>query len=363
MRPTHSARAQGQPQAQRLAGRLSQAIARTLLANWQQKGAVASLLLPAALLYRALVSLRRGLYQLGVFKPRRVSIPVIVVGNVISGGAGKTPTTIAIVQHLQAKGRAVGVVSRGYGRKETAYARVQATSTPEQVGDEPLLIFRTTGAPVSVGPSRYLASQSLLHEQPELQVLVCDDGLQHYGLHRDVEICVFDNRGCGNGWLLPAGPLREPWPRKLLSSAGQSPKSTLVLHTGTHPAFGGFRAHRSLAGFALSQSGKSFDLTALSAQSRKPLFAVAGIAQPEVFFDMLRALNVPLAGTLGLADHTDFETLDPQLAISHTLLCTEKDAEKLWRVAPDALAIPLQQTMEPAFFDALDRLLEPHSGA
>lgn len=362
MRPADNARPQERPQAKR-SPRASEKISRNLLESWQRKGVLSRLLLPLALLYFALVSVRRSLYRLGIFKTRKVAVPVIVVGNVISGGAGKTPTTIAIVRHLQSKGLAVGVVSRGYGRLGVACKLVQDASTPEEVGDEPLLIFRATGAPVSVGPSRYQAAQSLLDQQPGLDVLVCDDGLQHYGLHRDIEVCVFDNRGCGNGWPLPAGPLREPWPRKLLPSTGQSTRATLVLHTGNKPVFAGFRATRTLARHAVSQSGQTFDLAALSANPDKPLFAVAGIAQPEAFFDMLRASRLHLAGTLGLADHADFAAFDTRLANNHTLLCTEKDAAKLWRVAPEALAVPLLQTMDPAFFDALDRLLAPHWGA
>jgi tetraacyldisaccharide 4'-kinase len=237
--------------------------------------------------------------------------------------------------------------------------QVRATSTPEQVGDEPLLIFRATGAPVAVGSNRYQAALSLLQLHSELELLVCDDGLQHYGLVRDIEVCVFDNRGCGNGWLLPAGPLREPWARALLPSVGQSASTSLVLHTGTQPAFGGYRATRSLANYAVSRDGQKTELCSLSTDPGKPLFAVAGIAQPQAFFDMLGVSQVPLSGTLGFADHTDFVTLDRNLIENYTLLCTEKDAAKLWQTAPQALAVPLVQTIEPDFYAALDSLLEP----
>jgi tetraacyldisaccharide 4'-kinase len=227
------------------------------------------------------------------------------------------------------------------------------------VGDEPLLIFRATGAPVAVGSNRYRAALSLLQLHSELELLVCDDGLQHYGLVRDIEVCVFDNRGCGNGWLLPAGPLREPWPRNLLPCVGQSKKTSLVLHTGSEPAFGGYRATRILAGYAVSKDGSELDLDSLPHDPDKPLYALAGIAQPEAFFDMLRVLKVPLRGTIGFADHAGFAKLDPQLIENHTLLCTEKDAAKLWQTAPKALAVPLVQTIEPDFYAALDSLLEP----
>ncbi|WP_395668428.1 tetraacyldisaccharide 4'-kinase [Rhodoferax sp.] len=342
-----------------LSKRWTDAIALWLETSWQHDGRLSLALLPLAWLYRAVFGLRQMLYRTGMVHCHKAAVPVLVVGNVIVGGAGKTPTTIAIVQHLQGQGRRVGVVSRGHGRGTRRYARVDAASRVQDVGDEPLLVFRATQAPVWVGPSRYLAAKHLLQMHPDVELVICDDGLQHYGLYRDAEICVFDNRGCGNGKLLPAGPLREPWPRTLLAAAGQSPQTTLVLHTGTRPVFNGHRAHRGLGPYAVGASGAQRALQELALQIEKPLFAVAGIAQPEAFFSMLRALQLPLAGTLGLRDHADFSGFDVQLAQSFTLLCTEKDAAKLWQVAPHAWAVPLQQTMDPPFWDDLDRLLEP----
>jgi tetraacyldisaccharide 4'-kinase len=283
---------------------------------------------------------------------------VLVVGNVIVGGAGKTPTVISIVKHLQARGLYVGVISRGYGRSSTATLEVTPTSLPQDVGDEPVLVQRSTGAPVVVGATRVHAAQTLLARHPRTQIVVCDDGLQHYALHRDLEICVFDNRGCGNGWLLPAGPLRESWPRLALARAGQSNERLLVLHTGTEPAFGGYRATRNLASQGLLSNGTQIALKNLIRDGDKPFFAVAGIAQPQAFFDMLSALGIPLAGTLALPDHYDF---DSYLRISHLgcrLICTEKDAQKLWQVAPDSIAVPLVQTAEPAFWIALNAAVD-----
>jgi tetraacyldisaccharide 4'-kinase len=345
--------------ANRLMWRWRTGFAARLQAGWQQPNLLSWALLPVAWLYRAIFAVRRVLYQTGLVRCHRAPLPVLVVGNVMVGGAGKTPTTIAIVQRLLAQGRRVGVVSRGHGRGTQAYAEVEDASSPQAVGDEPLLVFRATRAPVVVGPNRYLASMHLLQKHPDTELIVCDDGLQHYGLYRDIEVCVFDNRGVGNARPLPAGPLREPWPRKLVGRAGQSARTTLVLHTGTHPVFEGHRAHRTLAPYAVNASGAQRALHALASDSDKPLFAVAGIAQPEAFFDMLRARRLLLAGTWGLQDHTDFSELDLQVAQRFTLLCTEKDATKLWQIAPQAWAVPLQQTMEPPFWDALDRLLEP----
>lgn len=294
---------------------------------------------------------------MGLLVTQRVDAVVIVVGNVVAGGAGKTPTVIALVQHLQSQNRGVGVISRGYGRKNDACAEVLASSRPNEVGDEPLLIRRATGAPVFVGRNRHQAAAALLKRYPEIRFIVCDDGLQHYGLYRDLEICVFDDRGCGNGWTLPAGLLRENWPRQPLAGAGQSNDRLLVLHTGSKPAFAGFTAHRSLASFAIDRSGASMPLDTLATPGAKPLQAVAGIAQPESFFTMLRALNLPLQQTIALPDHYHFNSLPSNIDGGYRIICTEKDAAKLWPLAPSALAVPLLFKPEPAFFAALNGAL------
>jgi tetraacyldisaccharide 4'-kinase len=276
-----------------------------------------------------------------------------VVGNVVAGGAGKTPTVIALVQHLQARGLAVGVVSRGYGRRppqgdDDAGLAVEPDSDPRAAGDEPLLIRRKTGAPVFVGRHRAQVARRLLALHPAVQVLVCDDGLQHLALARDIEVCVFDDRGIGNGWLLPAGPLREPWPRA----------TDLVLHTGQAPAFDtGYRGERRLADIAVGADGRVVPLQSL-AEQQVMLAAVAGIARPQVFFDMLRARGLVLAETHALADHADFGTGLPRIDPTLPLLCTEKDAAKLWQSRPDALAVPLLFNLPTDFTDYLDRLVD-----
>ena len=313
-------------------------------------------LYPLSLLYALLLQLRRLLYRMGFFTPGRVDCAVVVVGNAVAGGAGKTPTTIGIVQHLAARGLAVGVVSRGYGRSSDTVCPVGRDSDAATVGDEPLLIARATAVPVFVGADRTAAARALLTAHPDTQVIVCDDGLQHYRLARDLEVCVFDDRGLGNGWLLPAGPLREAWPRAPLRCVGQADNRLLVLHTGSTPAFEGFRAHRSLSGHALAASGQGIAL--LSLPQTPPLLALAGIARPEPFFAALRAMGLTLAKTLPLPDHFDFATLDSTLLQGYQVLCTEKDAVKLWKQWPQALAVPLQQTLEPAFLVALDALLD-----
>jgi tetraacyldisaccharide 4'-kinase len=330
-----------------------------LLRAWVQRGWLAWLLWPISLVLHALVMLRRQLFRWGLMKVQRVDALVIVVGNVVAGGAGKTPTVISVVQHLTARQRKVGVISRGYGRQSDACMEVTPDSAPAEVGDEPALLRRATQVPVFVGRNRHATATALLAQYPQTEIIVCDDGLQHYRLYRDLEICVFDDRGCGNGWLLPAGPLREPWPRVALPPAGQHPSRLLVLHTGSHPAFAGFTAHRSLDPLALRQDGTRIPLATLNAPGTPPLMAVAGIAQPQAFFAMLQATGLTLAQTVALPDHYDFDSLPRSIHKGYQLICTEKDALKLWRSAPDALAIPLVQTAAPAFFQALDaRIVE-----
>lgn len=330
------------------------ALERALLRAWEHRGPGAWLLRPVALLFQALTGLRRLLYRTGVFSSQRVDAMVVVVGNVVVGGAGKTPTVIAVVQHLQAQGHRVGVVSRGHGRNRSDCQEVLADSLPQEVGDEPALVLHATGVPVFVGRTRHAAATALLARHPQTRMLVCDDGLQHYGLYRDLEICVFDNRGCGNGWLLPAGPLREGWPRRAVPRAGQHPERLLVLHTGSRPAFAGYTAQRSLAPAGVLQDGTRVALTTLLAPATLPLVAVAGIGQPESFFSMLRALGLPLAKTVALPDHYDFDSWSRNEYAGYALICTEKDAAKLWPRAPDAVAISLVLTAEPTFWAALD---------
>ena len=334
-----------------------------LSAAWLKKGWVSWAVWDISVLYKWLVLLRRWLYARGVFKSYKLAVPVVVVGNVIAGGAGKTPTVIGIAQHLQAKGWCVGVVSRGYGRqtaptlgsstanhklaKNTAL-EVLPSNSPSEVGDEALLIARTLRAPVFVAKNRHLAATSLLNAYKDVNIILCDDGLQHLALQRDVEVVVFDDRGVGNGWTLPAGPLREPWPRRDTSKQ-------IVLNTGAAPRVDGFKAQRRLADDALRQDGSRLPLASLLG---KPIHALAGIAQPEAFFGMLRqqlgAHGLTLAHTQSLPDHYDFKSYIAPLDADIWQLCTEKDADKLWPHCPHALALPLLQTIEPAMLEALD---------
>ncbi|MFT4268764.1 MAG: tetraacyldisaccharide 4'-kinase [Xenophilus sp.] len=309
---------------------------------WTRRGPLARLLWPLSRLFGALAALRRTAYGRGWLRSQRVAVPVVVVGNVVAGGAGKTPVVIAVVRHLQERGLRVGVVSRGHGRRTNDGRAVTAGSDPRDVGDEPLLIHHATRAPLQVDRDRVAAARALLAREPGLQLIVSDDGLQHLALQRDVEIVVFDDRGIGNGWLLPAGPLREPWPRRC----------DIVVHTGRQPAFAGLHAPRRLAGHAIDREGRRVPLAELA--RRGDVVAIAGIAQPQRFFAMLAECGVQPGRCIALPDHHDF---DGWQRPAGTLLCTEKDAVKLWRAAPDALAVPLLLEPGADFFAALDARL------
>ena len=310
---------------------------------WQSRNGFARLLVPLSVLYAILIAIRQGLYRLGLFQSVRLPVPVVVVGNVVAGGAGKTPLTMAMVQHLVAQGWHPGVVSRGHGRQNQETRAVQSSSTPAEVGDEPLLIHQKTGVPVWVGPKRADAGLALLQAHPETDILICDDGLQHGALARDLEVCVMDERGIGNGWLLPAGPLREAWPRKV----------DLLLHTGINELRGGFQAQRQLADWAVNGHGQRVALESLKGQA---VDALAGLARPEGFFNLLRDKGLTLHQTTPLPDHFDFAAWS-KAPLQRPLLCTEKDAAKLWLHQPLALAVPLDLTPEHAFWSALDRLV------
>ena len=315
---------------------------------WQRRSLGTRLLWPLSQLYRLLAGGQRWLYRHGWRKAQHPGVPVVVVGNVIVGGAGKTPVVLAVLRHLQAQGWQPGVISRGYGRQSADCRLVQPDSHPQEVGDEPLLIARACQVPVAVARQRIVAARHLRAQHPEVNILVCDDGLQHWALARDVEICVFNEEGLGNGWLLPAGPLREAWPRPV----------NLVVYAGTAaptpcPA-PGFALQRQLAPWAVRADGTTVALSDLQGQA---LVAVAAIARPEHFFAMLVAQGLSLAHTVALPDHFSFADWPSPALPGQVLLCTEKDAAKLWRYHPHALAVPLQVQLAPGFFAALDACL------
>jgi tetraacyldisaccharide 4'-kinase len=319
-----------------------------LRAAWQGRGAAARALYPLSLLYRALRALHRAPYALGLKQPLSAGIPVIVVGNVIAGGAGKTPVTLAVAAHLRARGWHPGIVSRGYGRSTDDCREARADSPAGEVGDEPALLARASGVPVFVARERIAAARALRQRYPEVDVLISDDGLQHQALARDIELCVFNDEGVGNGWLLPAGPLREPWPRHV----------TAVLHAAAAPPAGpapAFAMERRLADQAHNALGHRLPLQALQGQ---PVEAVAAVARPESFFAMLAEQGLHPVHLQALPDHYNFESFRRLGSDDEPLVCTEKDAVKLWRTHPQAWAIPLQLQLPQAFWTLLDQRLQ-----
>ena len=311
------------------------------------------MLWPVSMVYGVLAGLHLALYRIGLLKVGRAPVPVIVVGNVIAGGAGKTPLVIALMQHFKRQGLQVGVVSRGYGRQGKNFLEVLENTPISESGDEPALLLRAQAAPVFIATRRIEAVRALLFKYPATQVIVSDDGLQHHALARNIEITVFDDRGIGNGWLLPAGPLRQPYQ---VNQPGQG----LVLHTGQTPAFKGYVSTRQLAEFALTADGRQVALSSLKGQT---LTALAGIANPENFFAMLRANGLQLQQTIALPDHFDFLNYAWPVSNDAPVLCTEKDAVKLFNLPQFrgccVLAVPLDFLPEPAFFAAVDALLQP----
>jgi len=259
-------------------------------------------------LYCALIAVRRWAYAQGLFKTTRLPVPVLIVGNRVVGGTGKTPLLMALIPLLQAQGWRVGIVSRGYGRKDKRVRFVKADSTTDQVGDEPLLLFAQLGVPIVVGSNRVAAAQKLLAESP-VDVIVSDDGWQHWALGRDLVIEVVDAaRGYGNGHCLPAGPLREAVP--IL------PNAHLTLYNGKDFSLKP-QCWRNI------KTGECVSLANLSGR----VAALAGIGHPQRFFDTLVALGLTLDKSLPLSDHqamiaADFDWDDASLPV----IMTAKDA-------------------------------------
>ena len=322
--------------------------ARGLRAAWRHRGPLACALFPLSLLYRALLGLHRLPYALGFRRAGQAGIPVIVVGNVIAGGAGKTPVTLALARHLRDGGWSPGIVSRGYGRSTDDCREAHPDSAPADVGDEPALLARASGVPVFVARKRIEAVQALRARHPHVDVVISDDGLQHLALARDIELCVFNDDGIGNGWLLPAGPLREPWPRPV----------TAVLYAGACPPTDApaFAMQRQLAAEGVNAHGERIPLAALRG---RPVEAVAAVARPEGFFSMLATeQGLALEHAQALPDHYNFESFQRLGRNEDPLVCTEKDAVKLWRTHPQAWSVALQLQLPPDFWALLDQRLQ-----
>ncbi|WP_395791397.1 tetraacyldisaccharide 4'-kinase [Aquimonas sp.] len=303
-------------------------------------------LLPLAWLYRGLIGLRRTLYASGVFRSYRSTLPVLVVGNLNVGGAGKTPLVLALIDALRARGWRPGVISRGHGGSARAPMRLPATPNPTVHGDEPSLIRQRSGAEVAIGRRRADAAR-LLEDCADVDVLIADDGLQHLALQRDVEILVIDGRRrFGNGALLPAGPLREP--------ASRAAHCDLVVVNGGEALPEEVQMHLRPNGLRRLHDDARVELSELAAAR---VHAVAGIGDPARFFASLRASGLtPVEHPF--PDHHAFEPADFEFSEALPVLMTEKDAVKCRQFAgTDWYALRVDAELPDALFDEIDQRL------
>lgn len=307
---------------------------------WTRVTWLSCLLLPLSGLFFVLVALRRALFRRGLLRSERMPVPVIVVGNISVGGTGKTPLVLWLAAQLRAAGYRPGLISRGYGTSSRAPQAVQPDSNPAVCGDEPVLLAQRGLLPVWVGPERPAVARALLTAHPECDVIISDDGLQHYRLARDFEIAVVDaDRGHGNGWMLPAGPLREP-PSRLQTVNAMVVRGTVPMssdqaippqHTMTLESAGLLR---------VSGDGR---VMAPSHFAALRVHAVAGIGNPQQFFDTLLRLGISHTPH-AFADHHPFSAADITFDNCDAVVMTEKDAvkcrpiasEKHWMLRVDA---------------------------
>ncbi|RJG13681.1 tetraacyldisaccharide 4'-kinase [Pseudomonas cavernicola] len=333
------------------------AISERLLDAWYRGHPALTLLRPLEWLYRAVVQHKRSRFLAGAGEVYQAPVPVVVVGNITVGGTGKTPLILCLIEHCRARGLKVGVVSRGYGAKPAQLPwRVSAEQNASEAGDEPLLIVQRSGVPLMIDPDRSRAVRALLEAEP-LDLILCDDGLQHYRLARDLELVLIDAaRGLGNRRCLPAGPLREPIER--LQSV-----DALLYNGAPTDVDGGYAFQLQPTALVNLVSGERYPLTHFPAG--QALHAVAGIGNPQRFFNTLEALHwrpTPHA----FADHAQFGAEQLNFSPAQPVVMTEKDAVKCrafatadwWYLAVDAVPSPAFL----AWFDAqLARLLPGHS--
>lgn len=311
--------------------------------HWERFTAVSALLSPFSLLFRVAAAARRVSYRAGLTSTIRLPVPVIVVGNITAGGTGKTPLTLWLAAVLRAQGRSPGIVCRGYGGTGRAPQPVRADSDPYACGDEAVLLAQRSGCPVWTGADRPAAARALLAAAPGCDVVVSDDGLQHYALTRDLEICVVDgDRGFGNGWLLPAGPLREP-PSRLAAV-----DAIVINGSDSHrlplPAIRRLRVQC----FGMKLEARGFwnlkhtnHRAGVEYFRGKHVHAVAGIGNPGRFFQQLQGMGLDFTPH-SFPDHHPFAASDLAYAGAEVVVMTEKDAVKCQRFAPEtcwALAV------------------------
>ena len=323
---------------------------------WYGKNKSFWLLLPFSFLYGLISCVRRQLYKLGIFKSWQSPVPIIVIGNLSAGGNGKTPLAISLIEALKAKGLKVGLVSRGYGGKSNHYPLIldENTST-KQAGDEPVLIYHRTHVPVAVAPKRIDAVKALL-DSHQLDVILTDDGLQHYALARDIEIVVVDGKRLfGNGWWIPAGPMRERRSRlksvDLIIINGDSSKDFINQYPDRT-----FTMQLVPDHVVNLSTNKQCELSALH-----HIYAIAGISNPKRFFNMLTQMGADLVYTESFADHQNFTLplLEKVVGTNQTLLMTEKDAVKCRQFAlPNWWYLPIDAVIPDQVIEKIYSLFE-----
>jgi tetraacyldisaccharide 4'-kinase len=288
---------------------------------WASRKFPAVALLPLAGVFGVLSALRRGLYRVGVLRREALPVPVIVVGNVAVGGSGKTPVVAWLAGALRAAGHVPGIISRGYGASVAGVTLVTADSDPHTCGDEPVLLARITDCPLAVGADRPAAARALLQAHPECSVIISDDGLQHYRLQREVEVVVVDQATLGNGWLLPAGPLREPLRR--LDGV-----DLIIAHGPLARQFEPVpMVQMVLEGDQLRRLVGDDEWRALTDFRARRVHAIAGIGRPERFFQQLRDAGLEVVPH-AFADHHRFRPEDLDFAPGEVKIMTAKDAVK-----------------------------------
>lgn len=284
---------------------------------WDKRGLWAWLLWPFSLLFWGISCLRRQLFRFNICRSYKAKLPVIIVGNISVGGNGKTPFSIWLVQQLSQLGYKVAIISRGYGAKSKQFpVLVNAKSDPYLCGDEPVLLAKRTGVPVCISPNRQ-QSIELLTAEFELDLIISDDGLQHYKLQRDIEIVIMDSqKGLGNGFLLPAGPLRE-LPTRLK-------QVDFIIANGKPNQFSQY----------VMQLEANYAVNLLSGEQRPldqftQVSAIAGIGNPQRFFTMLQQLGISVIEQQSFMDHHQFKAIDfAKFCQNRPLFMTEKDAVK-----------------------------------
>lgn len=319
---------------------------------WRQRCLLSYLLLPLAGVFALLTAIRRQVYRLRLRRIYRAPVPVIVVGNITVGGSGKTPLVIALVKAFTAAGIQVGVISRGYGGKAKTITEVKSAPDADIVGDEALLIYQQTAVPVVVGACRSSAATALLQSYPQTQILISDDGLQHYALARDIEIAVIaPDFHFGNGFLLPAGPLRE-LPARLK-------QVTMTVNAGT--------TRYCRLNFDLDYYSRGIrplngkDIQPLEVLPNQSYYALTAIARSERFFNSLHQAGIALADTRSLPDHAALPVSAAEFSANGQLLISEKDAVKT-RHWPDdlrqrTLVVDYQAQLPPAMWQAIQQQL------